>query len=156
MTTTDLTITAGQQEVVITRDFRAPRELVWNAHTDPSLIPEWWGPRRLVTTVEELDVRYGGAWRFVQRDAEGHEFAFRGVFHTVEPPVRYVATFEFEGAAGHVVLQEMVFDDLDGATRLTQRSVYLAVEDLQAMMQSGMESGVVESMERLDELFARS
>src|SRR5438128_12053369 len=73
----------GKQEILITREFDAPRELVFKACTDPKLIPQWWGPRYLSTEVDKMDVRPGGQWRFLNRDAEGNEYAFHGVYHEV-------------------------------------------------------------------------
>jgi uncharacterized protein YndB with AHSA1/START domain len=103
-----------------------------------------------------MDVRPGGAWRFVQRDPDGNEFAFNGVYHEVLPPERLVYTFEFEGVPGHVLLETVTFEELDGKTRLTDRSVFQTVEDRDAMVQSGMESGAKEAMDRLAELLARA
>src|SRR5574339_257992 len=91
----------SDREVVLTRLFDAPRELVFRAHTDPELIPQWWGLRSNTTIVEELELRPGGAWRFVQRDAKGNEFAFHGEYREVMAPERLVNTFEFEGVPGH-------------------------------------------------------
>ena len=142
------------QEFIITREFDAPRELVFRAYTDPEAIPKWWGPRRLTTTVDRMDVRPGGGWRFVQRDAEGNEFAFHGVYHEVVPPERIVGTFEFEGMPGHVALETTTLEDLGGRTRLTTTTVFQTVEDRDGMVASGMEEGATESMDRLEELLA--
>src|SRR5205823_9575981 len=132
--------------------FDAPRELVFKAHTDPQIIPQWWGPRSLTTTVEALEVRPGGLWRFVHHDAAGNEYAFHGVYHAVAPPERLVYTFEFEGAPGHVVLETVTFEDVQGKTKLTDVSVFQTVEDRDGMLRSGMEEGATESMDRLAEL----
>lgn len=93
-----VTITAEPQghEVIITRIFDAPRELVFKACTDPNLIPQWWGPKEFTTTVDVMEFRFGGVWRYVQRGPDGNEFAFKGVYHTVTPPERLAYTFEFE------------------------------------------------------------
>jgi uncharacterized protein YndB with AHSA1/START domain len=146
----------GKQELTITRTFDAPRELVFKACTDPNLIPQWWGPRYLTTTIDKMDAKPGGSWRFVQRDAEGHEFAFHGVYHEVRRPERTVETFEFEGVAGHVVLESANLEDLGGKTRLTIHSVYQSVEDRDGMIASGMEKGLAESHDRLEELLAKT
>jgi uncharacterized protein YndB with AHSA1/START domain len=144
----------GKQEVVVTRTFDAPRELVFRACTDPELIPRWWGPARLTTTVEQMDARPGGTWRVAQRDTDGSEYAFHGVYHAVEEPVRLVRTFEFEGTPGHVLLETVTFEDLGGRTKLVDRSVFQTAEDRDAMLSAGMEEGSAESMERLAELLA--
>jgi uncharacterized protein YndB with AHSA1/START domain len=81
------------REVLITRIFDAPRERVFKASTDPNLIPQWWGPKRYTTTVEKMDVKPGGVWRFIQSDKEGNKFAFNGVYREIEPPEREVYTF---------------------------------------------------------------
>jgi uncharacterized protein YndB with AHSA1/START domain len=145
----------GKQEISITREFDAPRELVFKACTDPTLVPQWWGPRSLSTEVDQMDVRPGGQWRFLNRDAEGNAYAFHGVYHDVLAPERIIDTFEFEGLPepGHVSLETMKLEDLPGGrTRLTVQSVFQSVADRDGMLQSGMEAGVKETYERLAEL----
>lgn len=140
-------------EVVMTRIFDAPRELVFKAHTDPDLIPSWWGLRSNATIVEKMEVRPGGTWRFIQRDAEGNEFAFNGEYREVIPPERLVNTFEFEGVPGHIILDTSIFEELpDGRTKLTATSLFTSVEDRDWMLNSGMEGGSNESWDRLAEL----
>ncbi len=151
-----LTVEPARHDIVLTRQFDAPRELVFKTYTDPQAIPNWWGPRRLSTTVDHMDVRPGGTWRFVQRDADGNEYAFHGVYHEVVPPERLVATFEFEGMPGHVVLETARLEDLGGRTKLTTTSVFQTVEDRDGMVASGMEEGATESMDRLEELLAHA
>jgi len=151
-----LTVEPARHDIVLTREFDAPRELVFKTYTDPQAIPNWWGPRRLSTTVDHMDVRPGGTWRFVQRDADGNEYAFHGVYHEVVPPERLVATFEFEGMPGHVVLETARLEDLGGRTKLTTTSVFQTVEDRDGMVASGMEEGATESMDRLEELLAHA
>ena len=141
----------SDQEIVLTRVFDAPRELVWKACTDPEAIPRWWGPRRHTTRVDKMDVRPGGAWRFVSRDAGGNEFAFHGEYREVVPPERIVQTFEFEGMPGHVSVETMTLVEHQGKTTLTTRSVFDSVEDRDGMLQSGMEAGVRETYDRLAE-----
>ena len=150
----EVTVPSERREVRMSREFDAPRELVFRAYTDPDLIPRWWGPRYLTTTVDRMDVRPGGSWRFVQRAPDGTVHAFHGVYHLVEPPDRIVQTFEYEGERGHVLLETVTFEDLAGRTRLTTQSVYQSHEDRDGMVAAGMESGVVESMDRLEQLLA--
>jgi uncharacterized protein YndB with AHSA1/START domain len=145
----------SDREVVLTRVFDAPRELVFRAHTDPDLIPQWWGLRSNTTVVEQMDVRSGGIWRFVQRDAQGNEFAFHGEYREVLPPERLINTFEFEGLPGHIILDTSVFEELpDGRTQLTATSLFATIVDRDGMINSGMESGSNESWDRLAELLA--
>lgn len=146
----------GKQEIIITSTLDAPRDLVFKAYTDPNAIPQWWGPRGLTTVVDQMDVRPGGIWRFVHRDAEGNEYGFHGVYHDVVSPERIVSTFEFEGMPGHVLLATMTFEEQDGKTKLTDASVFQSVEDRDGMLQSGMEGGASESMDRLEELLAKA
>ena len=149
---TALTLTLpSDREIVMTRVFDAPRELVWKAYTDPAAIPQWWGPRRHATTVDKMDVRPGGAWRYVSRDADGNEYAFRGEYREVVPPERIVATFEFEPMPGHVSVETLTLVEHDGKTTLTNTSVFDSVEDRDGMLQSGMEEGVRETYDRLAE-----
>jgi uncharacterized protein YndB with AHSA1/START domain len=142
----------GVAAVVITRVFNAPRERVFAAHTDPAKIPLWWGPRHLTTVVDTLDARMGGIWRFVQTDVDGTEFSFRGVYHDVVSPERIINTFEFEPRPGHVALETLTLEDVDGKTRITNRTVFQTLEDRDWMTASGMEEGTVDTWERLAEL----
>ena len=141
----------GKQQVTITRVFDARREEVVQAYMNPELIPEWWGPANLKTTVDKMDVRSGGMWRFVQRDPQGKEYAFHGVYHQVSPD-RMVYTFEYEGMPGHVMLETVDFQDQDEKTRVIVTDVFQSVADRDAMVKSGMEKGAVESMERFAEV----
>ena len=145
----------GKQEVIITRVFDVPRNLVFRANTDRDLIPQWWGPKRFTTTIDKMDVKPGGQWRFVQRDAAGNEYAFHGVYHEVRSPERIVDTFEFEGMPGHVSLETCTLEEIGGKTKMTGRSVYQTVEDRDGMLKSGMEEGVFETMDRLAELLTK-
>jgi len=150
---TAFAIEPGTHELVLTRELEAPRELVFEVYTDPQLLPSWWGPRYLTTTVDRMDVRPGGQWRFLQRTPDGREYGFHGVYHDVAGPERLVGTFEFEGMPGHVALETTTLEDLGGGrTRLTTHSVFQSVADRDAAAASGMESGASESMDRLQEL----
>ena len=155
MTKTNLVAEPGKQEIVITRICDAPRELVFKTFTGPNLIPQWWGPKNLTITVDKMDVRPGGIWRFVQRDANSNEYAFNGVYHEIVAPERLVYTFEFEGMPGHVLLETVTFEEHDGKMKLTDKSVFQTVEDRDGMLQSGMEEGAAESMDRFVELLAK-
>ncbi len=149
----------GKQELIITRDFDAPRGLVFRAFTDPDLYVQWIGPRGLTTRLETFEPKNGGSWRYVQTDQNGNTFAFHGVHHEVLPPERIIGTFEFEGLpeTGHVLLQVARFEELSGnRTRLMSQSVFLSVEDRDGMMQTGMEEGINKSYERLDELLEKT
>lgn len=145
----------GKQELFITREFEAPRELVFKAFTDPELYKQWIGPRELTTEIDVFESVNGGSWRYIQKDPEGNEFAFHGVNHEVLPPERIIGTFEFEGLpeSGHVILQTLKLESLPGnRTRIIDQSVFQSVEDRDGMLQSGMEIGVNESYQQLDEL----
>ena len=139
----------------ITREFDAPRGKVFRAHTDPELLVQWLGPRGLEMRIDSYDCRTGGSYRYVHSDANG-EYAFRGCFHEVRPDELIVQTFTFEGMPDSVALERLVLEDLgDGRTRLTATSLCDSFADRDAMIASGMETGVVEGYERLDELLAR-
>jgi uncharacterized protein YndB with AHSA1/START domain len=156
MAKSNLVAEPGKQEIIITSIIDAPRDLVFKAYTDPNAIPQWWGPRDLTTVVDQMEVRPGGVWRFVHRDAGGNEYGFHGVYHDVVSPERIISTFEFEGMPGHVLLSTMIFEEQDGKTKLTDASVFQSVEDRDGMLQSGMEGGASESMDRLEELLAKA
>lgn len=150
----DTTIEVQDLEVTMTRMFDAPRELVFRAYTDPDLVPRWWGPRDMKTTVEELDVRPGGVYRFVHEAPDGSEYRFRGEYREVVTPERLVNTFEFEGMPGHIIVDAATFEDVDGKTRLTVVSQFASVEDRDGMLATGMEEGGKDTWDRLAELLA--
>jgi len=147
--------TPSDREIGMTRVFDAPRELVYQAYTDANHVPHWWGPRRMTTTVNTLDVRPGGAWRIVQRDPEGNEYGFRGEYREVVPPERLVYTFEFEGMPGHILVETVTFEEQDGKTTVTSTALFDSVEDRDGILESGMEAGAIESWDRLEELLGR-
>lgn len=156
--TTTVLAEPGKQEILVMREFDAPRELVFKAFTDPTLVPQWWGPRHLSTEVDKMDVRPGGQWRFINRDAEGNEYAFHGVYHEVLAPERVIDTFEFEGLpeTGHVTLETMMLEALPGGrTKLSVQSVFQSVADRDGMLQTDMEEGVNETYDRLAELLKK-
>lgn len=144
----------SDREVVITRVFDAPRELVFKAFTDPALIPHWWGPRSQETSVDKMDVRPGGVWRFVHRDQDGNEHGFNGVYREIVPPERLVYTFEWEGLPGHVHVETVTLESRDGKTTVRDHALFQSVEDRDGMVKSGMEAGAAESMDRLAEFLA--
>lgn len=139
----------------LTRLFDAPRETVFRALTDPTLVAQWWGPRRYATVVDTFDLRPGGRWRMRNIAPDGGEHAFRGEFREVTPPERIVWTFEYEPLPGHVSVETLTLSARDGRTLLIVDDVFSSAEDLEAMLESGMESGATESYERLDDLLAR-
>ena len=145
---------AAKQEITITHEFDAPRELVYRCYTEPELMARWWGPRYLTNVIQELDVRPGGSWRVVQRAPDGNEYGFHGVYHLVDRPNQIVWTFEFEGVPGHVSLETVTFEDLGGRTRVVTHAVFQSLADRDAMVASGMELGVREGFERMAELLA--
>jgi len=140
---------AGTPFIEVTRDFDATPAQLFRVSTDPALVAQWLGPRDLEMEVEEYDVRPGGRYRYIHRDADGGEYAFRGVFHTVEQDTRVIQTFEWEGAPGEVCLENATYEKTDTGVRLRTRSVFPSVESRDAAVQSGMEYGIRESMDRL-------
>ena len=157
-TKTKITAEPGKQELFITREFDAARELVFKAFTNPELYAQWIGPRELTTTIKTFEPRSGGKWRYISKDKDGNKYAFHGVFHEVSAPEIIIETFEFEGLpeAGHVILETARFESLpDNRTKLTCQSVFQSVADRDGMLQSGMEKGVNEGYEKLDELLAK-
>jgi uncharacterized protein YndB with AHSA1/START domain len=138
----------SDQEILITRVFDAPRELVFQTFTDPKLVPEWWGPAIYATRIEQMDVRPGGRWRFLQQDKEGKEFAFHGEYREVFEPERVVQTFIWEGMPDHMIVETVQFEALDRKTRITSLERFQSKEDRDGMWSTGMEKGSSESMDR--------
>ena len=143
----------GDREIITERVFEALRERVFQAFIDPELIPRWWGRRQDTTTVDKMDVREGGDWRFVTEAPDGSH-AFRGTYRVIQAPEKLEQTFEWEGMPGHVVVETATFEDLGGRTRVRTRSLFHTTEERDGMLASGMEQGMNETYERLDELLA--
>jgi uncharacterized protein YndB with AHSA1/START domain len=142
--------------VRIVREFDAPPEKVYRAHTDPDLLVRWLGPRGLQMTVEGWDCRTGGSYRYVHRQGD-EEYAFRGTFHELRENELIVQTFTFEGMPDGVALEKLRLEALPGGrTRLVTTSLVDSFEDRDAMVASGMETGIVEGYEKLDEVLAGS
>lgn len=147
--------TPADREIHVERVFAAPRDRVFAVYTDPELIPEWWGPHGTTTIVDRMDVRPGGGWRFVSRDSDGSETAFRGTYREIAPPDRIVQTFEWEGMPGHVSVETATFEDLGDRTKVRTVSIFHTTEERDGMMASGMEGGLNETYDRLDAVLAR-
>ena len=142
----------GKQEVFITREFDAPRELVFKAHIDPKLYVQWLGPHGYEMILEEFEPVSGGKYRYVHKDTAGNEYGFHGTFHEMSIE-NMVQTFEFEGYPGHVSLDCMMLEELPGGrTKATIHSIFQSVSDRDGMIQNGMEKGMSEGYERLDDI----
>jgi uncharacterized protein YndB with AHSA1/START domain len=140
----------------MTRTFNAPRELVFRAHMEPELVAQWWGWRSHTTTVEQLDARPGGKWRFVTRANDGSSaMACFGEFREVVAPERFTWTFGFDGLEGEPGVETYVFTEHEGKTTLAVTSYFNTKEERDGLIGSGMESGANESADRLEELLAK-
>ena len=145
----------SDREIVMTRVFDAPRHLVFDAWTKPEHLVRWFGRRGDTMTVCEVDLRVGGTWRFVWRLRAGTELGMKGVYREIVPPERLVYTETFEGpyfeemGAG---INTLTFEEHDGKTTLTATALYKSREIRDAVIQSGMEAGAAESLDRLAEL----
>jgi len=151
---TEITVDPDVPLVRITREFDAPPAKVFRAHADPELVVQWLGPRRHEMRIDHYDCRTGGSYRYLHV-SDGNEFGFHGSFHEVRPAELIIQTFTFEGEPDGVALERVVFEDLgDGRTRLIATSLTDSFERRDAFVASGMEVGVREGYERLDELLA--
>ena len=155
MTKTQIDAPAGVPFIDITREFDAPRDLVFRAYSDPELIVQWLGPRKYTMDLQSWDARDGGTWRYTHTDDQGNSFGFHGVFHGDQTADGMVQTFEFDGWPGHVSLESVTFEELDGKTIIRNHSVYQSVADRDGMIESGMETGLNEGYDQLDELLDR-
>ena len=155
MTEMQVTAQPGVPQVLTSRAFDAPRDLVYRAYTEPALLEQWLGPRKYTMTVDRFDLRDGGTWRYVFTDAGGSTDGFHGVFHGVPSPEGIVQTFEYEGAPGHVSMDTVTFEERDGTTTVRTNSVFQSVEARDAMIDAGMAGGMSEGYERLDEVLAK-
>ncbi|TDU91046.1 uncharacterized protein YndB with AHSA1/START domain [Kribbella voronezhensis] len=152
---TTITAPAGLPFIEVTRDFDATPAQLFRVATDPDLVTQWLGPRNLEAEVVEYDVRPGGRYRYIHRDADGTEYAFRGVFHTVEQDALVIQTFEWEGAPGEVCLERASYTKTDTGVRLHTQTVFPSVASRDAAVESGMEYGIRDSYDRLAELIGK-
>jgi uncharacterized protein YndB with AHSA1/START domain len=149
---TNIVIKREKLEVVVTRIFAAPKELLYKVFTDPKHKAIWWRCNSVTNTLVQMDVRTGGAWRIIQKDNNGKEFAFHGKYLEVIPLEKIINTSEFEGMVGHIITETTTFEEKEGKTKLTITSLFQTREDLEGMIKAGMEYGTTESMDHIEEL----
>ena len=155
--TDSTTIYSEGGDLTYERVFAAPREAVWRANTDPELIPRWWGPHRVQTRVEEMDVRPGGNWRFVSVDGDGNEHAFYGEYLEVVQPERIKWTFMFdvEGVGPQGGPETLTLEDLGDGRTLMRAVGHMGTEEvLEGALATGMTEGAIETWDRLEALLA--
>jgi uncharacterized protein YndB with AHSA1/START domain len=152
---TEINAPKGLPVIEIVREFDAPRERVFRAHVEADLLKQWLGPRRLKMEVDQFDMRRGGSYAYRHIDEDGTTYGFWGAVHDVKPNELIIQTFGFDGAPDDASLDKAVFEDLgDGRTRVRITSVVHEVESRDAMLRSGMEGGLNEGYDKLDELLA--
>ncbi|WP_051628903.1 SRPBCC family protein [Arthrobacter sp. UNC362MFTsu5.1] len=150
-----LSVPEGQPFIEYEREFDFPVADVFRAHKEPELIAQWLGPRRLRMDIDHYDFRTGGSYLYTHTAPDGQSYGFSGIFHTVRDNEFAVQTFEFDGYPDVVSIEYLTFEDLGGGRcRLTGHSVYPSQEARDGMAQSGMEGGMTEGYERLDELLS--
>ena len=155
MTTTSGTATVtlpSDTQILITREFAAPKHLVFTAWTTPELVRRWWGGQCREMSVCEIDLRVGGTWRYALTAEGGLEVAFRGVYREVVPNERLVSTEVFEALPDHPALSTTTFSEVDGRTTLTLLVDHLCQEDRDGHIDSGMEGGMQEGMDLLEQI----
>lgn len=148
--------TPSDTEIRIERVFDATPELLWQCHSDPELLSRWLGPKRLKMRVEEFDFRTGGNYRYTQSDDEGNDFVFFGEFLEIDPYESMTWTFNFVmDPQPPPSIDQIRFETMEpGVTKMVSRSRFESKEMRDGMIQSGMETGVVEGHERLDGVLA--
>ena len=153
----------AEKQIIIRREFDAPRELVWDVWTRPEHIEKWWGPRGFTTRVTLMDLRVGGKWDYVMVGPDGMEYPVNGVFTEVTPPERIVTTDEFGDAYDERMpgvdlprglVATAVFDDLGGRTRLTMTISHATVEDRQKHENMGVVAGWNSSFDKMEDYLA--
>lgn len=150
----EIDVPAGEPVIRFRRFLKASPERVYRFWTEPELLAQWLGPRYLTMTECEMDVRPGGAWRFVHTAPDGTEHGFHGVFLEVEPPRRLARTFVYDPWPDATMEESFELEAVDGGTLLRGESRHASVESRDRHVESGMESGMTESMQRLDEVLA--
>ena len=143
-------------EIIMTRTFNAPREAVFKAHTSCEHVKNWWGPRNTSFVSCEMDFVEGGAWRYVLRDSDGNEAPFKGEFREIQPPDRLTWTFLYDVPPFNEdpCVETIVFNEENGRTTITVRSVYSSIEARDVVASTGMAEGAAETWDRLEEYAA--
>jgi uncharacterized protein YndB with AHSA1/START domain len=149
--TATVTLPADEQ-ILITREFEAPKHLVFKAWTTPELVKRWWHANRGEMTVAEIDLRVGGAWRYVMVTPDGVEVAFHGVFREIVPNERIVTTEVFEGMPGAEAVDTLMLSEVDGRTLVTILVQHESKEHRDAHISSGMEAGLQDALKLLEEV----
>jgi len=140
------------QQILITREFDAPKHLVYKAWTTPGLVRRWWSGQRGEMTIAEIDLRVGGMWRYVMMAQGDFEVAFHGEFREIVPDERIVTTEVYEGMPDGEALNTIMFAEADGRTTLTLLVQHTSKEDRDAHINSGMEAGMQEGMDLLEQV----
>jgi uncharacterized protein YndB with AHSA1/START domain len=143
------------EQILITREFDAPRHLVWEAWTSPELVKRWWHANRGEVTVAEIDLRVGGTWRYVSVTEGGMEVAFHGEYREIVPNERLVSTEAYEGipdADANATVNTMTLTEVDGRTTLTVLVQCPSKETRDAIIDSGMEAGMQDAMDLLEQV----
>jgi uncharacterized protein YndB with AHSA1/START domain len=154
--TATVTLPADNQ-IRVTREFNAPRHLVWRAYTEPELVKRWWAGDKGTVTSAEIDLRVGGRWRYVMAAEGGFEVAFRGEYHEIDAPQRLVNTEIFEGIPDpddHAGLVTVTLTERDGRTYMEMLCEYRDKTDRDAVVDSGMEGGLQQSLDHLEKVAA--
>jgi uncharacterized protein YndB with AHSA1/START domain len=143
----------SEREIVITCSFAAPRSLVFEAWTKPEHLANWWGPRGFTIPEYEMDLRPGGAYRYVMQGPDGSRYPSKGEYREIVPPERLVYTdaFDIKGMPSHESVVTVTFAEQDGGTFLTAHTLYNSAESRDAVLEMGVEAGITETLERLAE-----
>ena len=154
--TATTTIYSEGGDLVFERTFDAPRDLVWKAFTEPDRVPRWWGPKGTTTTVVEMEVRVGGAWRYVSHAPDREDVTFYGEYLAIDPPASFTWTFMFdvEGVGPQGGPETFAFEDLGGRTKVTSTSNMGSSEAIDGALATGMVRGAIETWDRLEALLA--
>jgi uncharacterized protein YndB with AHSA1/START domain len=160
----NLTETQSEREIVITRVFNAPRDLVFKAWTEPKHIAQWWGPRGFTTRVDKMDFRPGGAWRYVMIGPDGTEYPSKGIFSEIVPPEKIVSSDEFDEGFEKVINVDLprgivvtvLFEDLSDKTKITLHITHQSKEDRRKHEDMGVIAGWNESFDCLEEFLAKA
>jgi uncharacterized protein YndB with AHSA1/START domain len=152
------TIYSEGGDLTFERTFDATREQVWKAFTDPQIVPRWWGPHGTTTTVVEMDVRPGGAWRYVSSAPDRDDVAFFGTYLEIDPPksIKWTFLFDVDGMGPQGGPETFTFEDLGGRTRVTSVGHMGSAEAIDGALATGMVRGAIETWDRLAAVLAKS
>jgi uncharacterized protein YndB with AHSA1/START domain len=142
----------SEKELLITSIINAPRELTFSTMTNPKYITKWWGPKKVTTTIDQMEFKPKGMWRFIETDHSGNIYAFNGIYDEIIENEKIMYTYEFENMLGHILVETITLEDNKNKTKINDKVHFHNVLDRNYLLKYGFDKWTLESMEKLTNL----